>query len=72
MLQKEELNWSINGNLRHLKYEYKNIGNALEKYNAQNRKDETDQKIGSSNLNVIMTEEALLISGLYVRPESIR
>ena len=50
VLQKEELNWSINGNLRHLKYEYKNIGNALEKYNAQNRKDETDQKIGSSNL----------------------
>ena len=41
VLQKEELNWSINGNLRHLKYEYKNIGNALEKYNAQNRKDET-------------------------------
>lgn len=30
VLQKEELNWSINGNLRHLKYEYKNIGNALE------------------------------------------
>lgn len=26
VLQKEELNWSINGNLRHLKYEYKNIG----------------------------------------------
>ena len=25
VLQKEELNWSINGNLRHLKYEYKNI-----------------------------------------------
>ena len=50
VLQKEELNWSINGNLRHLKYEYKNIGNALEKYNAQNREDETDQKIGSSNL----------------------
>lgn len=50
VMQKEDLNWSINANVRHLEYEYKNIGNALEKYNTQNRKDESDKKIGSSNL----------------------
>lgn len=50
VLQKQDLNWSINGNLRHLEYKYKNIGNALEKYNAQNRKDESEMKLGSSSL----------------------
>lgn len=50
VLQKEELNWSVNFNGRHLKYEYKNIGNALDKYNEKNRDDESKQKMGSSNL----------------------
>ena len=40
--------------LRHLKYEYKNIGNALEKYNAQKPEDETDQKIGSSKFETLL------------------
>lgn len=37
MLQKENLHWAINMNARHISYEYRNIGNALERYNKENR-----------------------------------
>lgn len=50
LMQKEELNWNVNVNARHLKYEYKNIGNALDKYNTQNREEESKRQVSSSSL----------------------
>ena len=37
VLQREGVNWSFNANARHITYEYKNIGTALDKYNQDNR-----------------------------------
>lgn len=37
VLQREGVNWSFNANARHITYEYKNIGTALDKYNKDNR-----------------------------------
>ncbi len=36
VLQREGVNWSFNANARHITYEYKNIGTALDKYNQDN------------------------------------
>ncbi|MBQ8500820.1 MAG: SusC/RagA family TonB-linked outer membrane protein [Bacteroides sp.] len=37
IIKKHDLIWSINGNLRHLKSEYRDIGNAFEGYNQENQ-----------------------------------
>lgn len=50
VMKRDNLQWSFNFNARHLKYEYQNIGNALDKYNQQNQEDESKGTIGSSNL----------------------
>lgn len=37
LIQKENVNWSVNMNLRHLKSEYQDMANSLEKFNSVNR-----------------------------------
>ena len=37
ILQREGISWNFNFNARHITYEYRNIGNALDKFNSDNR-----------------------------------
>lgn len=37
LIKKHDFFWSINGNLRHLRSEYRDMGNALENYNKENQ-----------------------------------
>ena len=37
ILQRENMSWNFNFNARHITYEYRNIGNALDKFNQENR-----------------------------------
>lgn len=37
LLKKENVNWSVNMNGRHITYEYQKIGNSLEQFNKENR-----------------------------------
>ena len=37
IIKKQELNWQVNMNARHLKAEYRNIGNSLDQFNKENR-----------------------------------
>lgn len=37
ILQQEKVSWNFNFNARHITYEYRNIGNALDRFNEENR-----------------------------------
>ena len=37
ILQRENMSWNFNFNARHITYEYRNIGNVLDKFNQENR-----------------------------------
>lgn len=48
--QGEDWQWRVNANGSHYHYEYKNIGNQLDRYNEQNRQDEANGTISSTNM----------------------
>lgn len=50
MLRGEDWSWRINANGSHYHYEYQDIGNQLDRYNEQNREDEANGEISSTNM----------------------
>lgn len=50
VLRGEDWSWRINANGSHYHYEYQDIGNQLDRYNEQNREDEANGEISSTNM----------------------
>ena len=50
LLKRDEMQWRINANGSHYHYEYRDIGNQLDRYNEQNRTDEANGTISSTNM----------------------